>query len=428
MNVLVVGSGGREHALAWCFAKAPSVDQVFVAPGNPGCQGEHGVCNVEINPSDFSALAKLVQTERVDLTVVGPEQPISEGIRDYFDRFDLACFAPTKAAGRLESSKSFAKDFMSRNNIPTAGAFITQDLEEASEFIQQKGAPIVVKADGLAAGKGVTVARTTAEALEAAAGMLTEARFGDAGATVVIEDFMDGEEASFTLLSDGVDVLPLASSQDHKPIFDGDKGPNTGGMGAYSPAPVVSSRVYEKVMHKIVKPTIQGMASEGSPFQGFLYIGLMVVGDEPRVVEYNCRFGDPEAQPVLMRMKSDLALLCSAALEGGLRNHQVDFANECAVGVVLASEGYPNKYDVGFPIAGLDDEMPNAKVFHAGTRNLNGQTVTDGGRVLTVVGLGDDIVDAQKAAYDRASNIKWDGMHMRSDIGHRAVERLNQTG
>lgn len=423
MKVLVVGSGGREHALAWNFGHCPSVEQVLVAPGNPGTEREQGVRNVAIDPTDFPALVKVVHEERVDLTVVGPEQPISEGIRDYFDQFDLACFAPSKSAGRLESSKAFAKSFMARHKIPTAGAFVTQDHREASEYILRKDAPIVIKADGLAAGKGVIVARSTSEAIEAAEGMLTEARFGDAGSTVVIEDFLDGEEASFTLLSDGENVLQFASSQDHKPVYDGDKGPNTGGMGAYSPAPVVTPSVYKKIMQEIVTPTIRGMASDGSPFQGFLYVGLMIVDGNPFVVEYNCRFGDPEAQPVLVRLKSDLANVCSAALQQGLKGHELDFTDEYAVGVVLASKGYPERYEVGFPIDGMDEEVPNTKVFHAGTQNRDGAMVTSGGRVATVIGMGRDIAEAQRAAYARADNIRWEGMHMRRDIGYRALAR-----
>lgn len=423
MRVLVVGSGGREHALAWSFARAPSVDKVIVAPGNPGTFGESGVSNVNVDPSNFQALVEVVKREHVDLTVVGPEQPISEGIRDYFDRLDLACFAPTRSAGRLESSKSFAKGFMSRHAIPTAGALVTQDIEEAREYISQKGAPIVIKADGLAAGKGVTVARSTSEAIEAAEGMLTQKSFGFAGTTIVIEDFLDGEEASFTVMSDGQTVLVFATSQDHKPVYDGDAGPNTGGMGAYSPAPIVSRSVYESAMQRVVMPTVRGMAAEGSPFQGFLYVGLMVIDNKPYVVEYNCRFGDPEAQPVLMRLQSDLAQLCQAAIGQGLQGCKLDFTSESTVGVVLASGGYPQSYETGHRISGLDNDVPHTKVFHAGTQFDDGEVVTAGGRVLTVVGVGSDIEEAQHKAYLRANQIHWEGMHMRSDIAHRAIGR-----
>ncbi|MCY3885151.1 MAG: phosphoribosylamine--glycine ligase [Gammaproteobacteria bacterium] len=423
MKVLVVGSGGREHALAWSFARSPSVEEVLVVPGNPGTSEEDKVRNVELDSKDFSAFAALVRKEEVDLTVVGPEQPIADGFRDYFDEQGLNCFAPTKAAARLESSKSFAKNFMLRNSIPTAGALITGDFVEASEYIETKEPPIVVKADGLAAGKGVTVARTTSEAVAAAKAMLVEQKFGDAGKLVVIEDFLEGEEASFIVISDGRTALPFASSQDHKPVFDGDQGPNTGGMGAYSPAPIVSEQVTQKAMSQIVMPTIQGMSAEGSPLQGFLYVGLMIVDETPFVVEYNCRFGDPEAQPVLMRLNSDLAQHCMAALANGLSDQRMEFVEESALAVVLSSGGYPEKYETGFSIDGLEKGIDGTKIFHAGTQREGNRIVTNGGRVLSVVGLGRDVSHARDAAYSRAREVNWSGMHMRRDIGHRAIGR-----
>ncbi len=409
--------------MAWCFARSESVDEVLVVPGNPGTSQEKKVRNIELQSTNFSALAELVRRERVDLTVVGPEQPIAEGIRDYFDEQGLDCLAPTKAAGRLESSKSFAKEFMQRNSIPTAQSIVTGNIDEANDYIQRKGPPIVVKADGLAAGKGVVVARTTSEALEAARGMLVDQRFGDAGKTIVIEDFLAGEEASFIVLSDGETALPFASSQDHKPVFDGDEGPNTGGMGAYSPAPVITEHMSDSVMNQIIVPTIRGMSSEGTPLQGFLYVGLMIVNSSPFVVEYNCRFGDPEAQPVLMRLQSDLAHFCKAALARELSGQSLKFSEQSALAVVLSSEGYPGKYETGFKIDGLDIVTEDSKIFHAGTCLEGDEVVTNGGRVLNVVGLGRDVAEARDMAYSRATEIAWPGMHMRGDIGHRAIGR-----
>jgi phosphoribosylamine--glycine ligase len=396
---------------------------VLVVPGNPGTSQESKVRNVVLPSASFSELAGLVRREQVDLTVVGPEQPIAEGIRDYFDEQGLDCFAPTKAAGRLESSKSFAKEFMQRNSIPTAESIVTGDIDEAVQYIQSKEPPIVVKADGLAAGKGVVVARTTSEALVAAREMLVEQRFGEAGKAIVIEDFLAGEEASFIVLSDGETALPFASSQDHKPVFDGDEGPNTGGMGAYSPAPVITEEMGGSVMNQIIFPTIRGMSEEGTPFQGFLYVGLMIVNGSPFVVEYNCRFGDPEAQPVLMRLHSDLAHFCKAALSKELFGLSLRFSEQSALAVVLSSEGYPGKYETGFKISRLDTVTADSKIFHAGTRLVGDEVVTNGGRVLNVVGLGRDVSQAKDVAYSRAKQIAWPGMHMRGDIGHRAIGR-----
>lgn len=426
MKVLVVGSGGREHALAWCLARSSEVSEVLVTPGNPGTDLEVGVRNVPLDFSDFSKLADLVEDEKVDLTIVGPEQPISEGIRDYFDQRGLKSLAPTKAAGRLESSKSYAKAFMQRHDIPTARALVTQNLNTASDYIRNHSLPIVIKADGLAAGKGVTVASSVTEAMQAVEGMLSGTSFGEAGRTVVIEDFLEGEEASFTVLSDGQTVVPFATSQDHKPVFNGDEGPNTGGMGAYSPAPVVTAPIYKAVMDRVVLPTIEGMAKEGNPFQGFLYVGLMIHGQDVNVVEYNCRFGDPEAQPVLMRLKSDLASLCMHAVDGGLANEKLEFDNRSAVAVVLASGGYPGNYEVGYSIGGLQADDDSSKVFHAGTALKNDEIVTNGGRVLAVTALGDSVTHARNRAYERAKSIRWRNAHMRTDIAYRAIERESQ--
>lgn len=430
MKVMVVGSGGREHALAWAVARSRQVEAVLVAPGNPGTAAEGGkIRNVAVDADDFDALAALAEANGIDLAIIGPEAPLAAGIRDFFDARGLACFAPTRAAAQLESSKSFAKSFMARHGIPTAAHGTFSDSGAAEDYIQRQGAPVVVKADGLAAGKGVVVARTVDEAVASAREMLSGARFGDAGRQVVVEEFLAGEEASFTCVVDGKQALPLASSQDHKARDEGDTGPNTGGMGAYSPAPVVTSAVHDRVMSEIVDPTVRGMAEEGNPYQGFLYVGLMIAPDgAPRVVEYNCRFGDPEAQPVLMRLRSDLAKLCRKALGEGISGIALDWDPRAALGVVLAAGGYPLAYPSGDPITGLDDDIADAKVFHAGTRSDGGDIVTSGGRVLAVVGLGDDIVAAQRKAYARVARIGWRGMQYRRDIGYRALARLADSG
>lgn len=430
MKLMVVGSGGREHALAWAVARSRQVEAVLVAPGNPGTAAEGGkIRNVAVDADDFDALAALAEAHGIDLAIIGPEAPLAAGIRDFFDSRGLACFAPTRAAAQLESSKSFAKSFMARHGIPTAAHGTFSDSGAAEDYIQRRGAPIVVKADGLAAGKGVVVARTVDEALDSAREMLSGARFGDAGRQVVVEEFLTGEEASFTCVVDGKQALPLASSQDHKARDEGDTGPNTGGMGAYSPAPVVTPRVHDRVMSEIVDPTVRGMAEEGNPYQGFLYVGLMIAADgAPRVVEYNCRFGDPEAQPVLMRLRSDLAELCRKALGEGISGIALDWDPRAALGVVLAAGGYPLAYPSGDPITGLGDDIADAKVFHAGTRSEDGNIVTSGGRVVAVVGLGDDIVAAQRTAYARVARIGWRGMQYRRDIGYRALARLADSG
>ena len=425
MKAMVVGGGGREHALAWALARSASVESVLVAPGNAGTALEGGkIRNVEAG-ADASALADLAEREQVGLTVVGPEVPLTAGIRDLFDGRGLPCCAPSQAAARLEGSKSFAKRFMERHDIPTAASATFDDVDAAVRHLRQRGAPIVVKADGLAAGKGVVVARDDVEeAVAAAEDMLSGRRFGAAGQRIVVEEFLAGEEASFICLCDGDTALPFASSQDHKPRDEGDRGPNTGGMGAYSPAPVVTAPVHDRIMAEVVMPTLRGMAAEGTPYVGFLYAGLMIGDDgSVRVVEFNCRFGDPEAQPVLMRLRSDFARLCQLAVQGQLKDAVLEWDPRVALGVVLAASGYPLAYATGEAISGLDSDTPDSKVFHAGTRFDGNQVVTAGGRVLCVVGLGEDVAQAQRNAYQRTSQVQWPGMAYRKDIGFRALRR-----
>ena len=430
MKVMVVGAGGREHALAWSVARSPQVEAVFVAPGNPGTAADAGkLVNVDIDPSDFPALADFAERESVELSIIGPEAPLVAGIRDFFDARGLVCFGPSQAVAQLEGSKSFAKAFMARHHIPTAAHDTFSDPAAAEKTIRERGAPVVVKADGLAAGKGVVVAQDIDEAVAAVRDMLCGDRFGDAGRQVVVEEFLAGEEASFTCLVDGERAVPFASSQDHKARDEGDTGPNTGGMGAYSPAPVVTPEVHDRIMAQIVTPTVRGMAAEGMPYQGFLYVGLMISPDgAPKVVEYNCRFGDPEAEPVLMRLRSDLAMLCQRALAGDLAGIELEWDPRPALGVVVAAGGYPLDYKKGDVITGLGDEIPDAKVFHAGTRSVGDDIVTDGGRILCVVGLGDDIAAAQRCAYAQVARIDWRGMQYRRDIGYRALARLSDSG
>jgi phosphoribosylamine--glycine ligase len=425
MNVLIVGGGGREHALAWKVAQSARVARVFVAPGNAGTALEPKVENVAIDPLDFRALAAFVREADVALTIVGPEVPLVAGIRDHFDAEGLACFAPTRAAAQLEASKSFTKEFLVRHGIPTAAYRRFTDIAQAEAYICARGAPIVVKADGLAAGKGVVVARTMAEALDAARGMLTGGAFGDAGRTVVIEECLTGEEASFICIADGRDVVPFASSQDHKTRDDGDRGPNTGGMGAYSPAPVITAAIHDRIMAEVVRPTIAGMAADGNPYTGFLYAGLMIAPDgTPNVIEFNCRFGDPEAQPVLVRLQSDLVELCEAALAGRIGGAVMRWDAGAALAVVMAAGGYPGRYRTGDRITGLDTIAdPAVKVFHAATRRRDGQLVTDGGRVLTVVARGNDVAEAQARAYASVAHIRFDDAYYRRDIGYRALGR-----
>ena len=425
MKVLVIGSGGREHALAWKLAQSPRVEEVLVAPGNAGTATEAGCRNVDVRATDIDGLLNLAETEGVGLTVVGPEAPLVLGVVDRFRDAGQPIFGPTAAAAQLEGSKAYAKDFLARHRIPTAYYAVFEDASLALQHVRDHGAPIVIKADGLAAGKGVVVAMTVEEAEAAITDMLEGNAFGEAGARVVIEEFLDGEEASFISLVDGATALPMATSQDHKRVGDGDTGPNTGGMGAYSPAPVVTPEVHARIMREVVEPTVRGMAADGVPFTGFLYAGLMISADgAPKVIEFNVRFGDPETQPVMLRLRSDLLDLVEAAVEGRLDQVQAEWDPRPSLGVVMAAENYPGTPRTGDVIAGLaTDPGADAKVFHAGTTMKNGQVVTAGGRVLCACALGSDIADAQRRAYAAADNIHWDGAFYRSDIGWRALQR-----
>jgi len=424
MKVLVVGAGGREHAIAWKAAKSPLVDEVIVAPGNAGTAREPKVRNVPVRADDADALVELARRESIDLTIVGPEQPLVAGLVDRFDAANLRCFGPTAAAARLEGSKAFAKAFLARHGIPTARYEVFDDLSAARAYLRQQSAPIVVKADGLAAGKGVVVAETIELADDALAAMLEAGEFGSAGRTVVIEEFLRGEEASFIAMVDGERIVPLASSQDHKARDDGDRGPNTGGMGAYSPAPVVTEAMHERIMRDVMRPAVRGLAADGIRYRGFLYAGLMV-GDDgvPRVLEFNCRLGDPETQPILFRLESDLVRLCLDAFDGKLGDVPIEWDPRPAVGVVVASAGYPGAYEKGKPITGLDADDPLAKIFHAGTRLEGDTVVTDGGRVLCAVALGDSVRDARDRAYRTVERVRFDGAFYRTDIAHRAIAR-----
>jgi len=424
MKVLIIGGGGREHALAWKAAQSPRVERTFVAPGNAGTAHEPGVENVAIDSMDFDALIAFVREHDIAQTIVGPEAPLVAGIIDAFRTAGLRCFGPTAAAAQLEGSKAYAKDFLARHSIPTAEYRTFTELEPAIEYINGRGAPIVVKADGLAAGKGVVVAETLESAHAAVRDMLEGNAFGKAGARVVIEEFLVGEEASFICMVDGEHVLPMATSQDHKARDDGDKGPNTGGMGAYSPAPVVTAAVEERILREVILPTVEGMQADGIPFTGFLYAGLMITpAGAPKVIEFNCRLGDPETQPIMMRLNSDLTELVDAALDGRLDHTMCHWDPRAALGVVLAAAEYPASVRKGDEIHGLDSEPPGTKVFHAGTALDHGKVVTNGGRVLCAVGLGDTVRAAQKAAYTAVNAIEWDGMFCRRDIGWRAVQR-----
>jgi len=428
MKVLVIGSGGREHALAWRLLQGASVTEVFVAPGNAGTALEAGVTNVALAADDFAGLVAFVRGEDIGLTVVGPEVPLVAGVCDHFAAEGLACFGPSKAAAQLEGSKAFAKDFLARHSIPTGAYETFAGVEPALAYVRAQGVPIVIKADGLAAGKGVVVATTLAQAETAVIDMLSGNAFGDAGARVVVEEFLAGEEASFICLCDGSIAIPFASSQDHKARDEGDKGPNTGGMGAYSPAPVVTNAVHERVMREIIEPTLAGMAADGMPYTGFLYAGLMIAADgTPKVIEFNCRFGDPEAQPVMTRLRSDLAQVCLQALAGELADVTLDFTADVALGVVLAAGGYPLSYESGAPIAGLAEDLEGTKVFHAGTAVASAtgldQVVTAGGRVLCVVALAATVDEAQALAYSRVDTLSWKDMYCRRDIGYRALSR-----
>ena len=429
MNVLVIGSGGREHALAWKAAQSAGVEKVFVAPGNAGTALEEKLENIAIDTMAFEALADFATANNVGLTIVGPEAPLVEGVVDYFQSRQLKCFGPSQGAAQLEGSKSFTKDFLERHNIPTGDYQTFTDESLALAYLQEKDAPIVIKADGLAAGKGVIVAETLEQAEDAVKDMLSGNAFGDAGCKVVIEEFLVGEEASFIVMVDGKNSLAMATSQDHKRASNGDLGPNTGGMGAYSPAPVVTPEIHQRIMKEVIEPTVAGMAAEGNDYTGFLYAGLMIAEDgTPKVIEYNCRFGDPETQPIMLRLQSDLASLCLSALDGKLDQCTTKWDSRPAVGVVLAAGGYPNSYRKGDVISGLptEDNM-SSKVFHAGTVMNNEQVQTNGGRVLCATALGNNVTEAQANAYKLTHAIAWDDVYYRDDIAYRAIERETTT-
>ncbi|MZI94239.1 phosphoribosylamine--glycine ligase [Vibrio sp. CAIM 722] len=424
MNVLVIGSGGREHALGWKVAQNPDVTTVYVAPGNAGTALEPKLQNVNIGVEDIDGLVAFAKDNAIELTIVGPEAPLVIGVVDAFNEANLPIFGPTKGAAQLEGSKAFTKDFLARHNIPTAAYANFTEIEPALAYVREQGAPIVVKADGLAAGKGVIVAMTLEEAEDAIKDMLAGNAFGDAGSRVVIEEFLDGEEASFIVMVDGENVLPMATSQDHKRVGDKDTGPNTGGMGAYSPAPVVTSEIYDRIMDEVIYPTVRGMAAEGYPYTGFLYAGLMIdQSGTPKVIEYNCRFGDPETQPIMMRMQSDMVELCQAAIAGKLDQMESKWDPRASIGVVLAAGGYPGSYNKGDVITLPSGEIEGEKIFHAGTTDKEGQVVTNGGRVLCATALGNTVSEAQQRAYELAKTVSWDGMFYRNDIGYRAIAR-----
>ncbi|MEE9397296.1 MAG: phosphoribosylamine--glycine ligase [Methylococcales bacterium] len=425
MKILIVGGGGREHALAWKTAQSPVVTQIYVAPGNAGTALENKVENTPIAAENIPALLQFAKQNQIDLTIVGPEVPLVAGIVDIFSEAGIRCFGPSRAAAQLEGSKTFCKDFLARHNIPTAEYQTFTDPEKASSYVREKGAPIVVKADGLAAGKGVVLAQTEEEALTAVQDMLSGNVFGDAGHRVVIEEFLLGEEASFIVISDSNNVLPMASSQDHKARDNGDTGPNTGGMGAYSPAPAVTPAAYKRIMTEVINPTIKGMSDDGIPYTGFLYAGVMIdPKGNPKVLEYNCRLGDPETQPILMRLKSDLVALCNSALDKKLDSVKAEWDSRAALGVVMTSGGYPDAYQKGTPISGLPaPDSIESKVFHAGTIARNGDILTSGGRVLCACAMGKSVSLAQHKAYEIVRGISWDNAYYRTDIGYRAIER-----
>ena len=425
MKVLVIGGGGREHALAWKLAQSPRVTEVFVAPGNAGSALEDNVTNIDLAVSDLDGLVAFAENNAIDYTVVGPEAPLVDGIVDRFEAKGLRCFGPRADCAQLEGSKAFTKEFLKRHNIPTAAYGTFTDVDKALAYLDEVGAPIVVKADGLAAGKGVILAETLDEAKSAVKDMLQGNQFGDAGSRVVIEEFLTGEEASFIVMVDGTDVLPLASSQDHKAAYDGDTGPNTGGMGAYSPAPVVDQMCHNRIMSEVIQPTIHGLAADGLRYRGFLYAGIMVTADgTPKVLEYNCRFGDPETQPILFRLKSDLLDLIEAACHGSLGDQIALWDSRAALGIVMAAPGYPGDYPKG-AVIDLGQDIEDTKVFHAGTTMSGGQPVTSGGRVLCVTALGSGVTEAQAKAYERLKTVQFEGAEYRTDIGYRAVEREN---
>jgi phosphoribosylamine--glycine ligase len=425
MKVLIIGGGGREHALAWKIAQSSRVDSVLVAPGNAGTALEPGVENVPVDAEAIDELIDLARRESVDLTVVGPEAPLVDGIVDRFEAANMRCFGPHRIAAQLEGSKAFSKDFMARHHIPTAKYAAFNELEPALEYLKEQGTPIVIKADGLAAGKGVIVAQSMSEAEDAVRGMLSEGNFGAAGERIVIEEFLAGEEASFIAMVDGLTVLPLATSQDHKARDNGDLGPNTGGMGAYSPAPVVTPEISKRIMAEVMQPVVDGMRKDGCPYFGFLYAGVMIDDNgNPKVLEFNCRFGDPETQPILFRLHSDLTVLIDAALDQRLDQQSTEWDSRVSLGVVMTAGGYPEKYRKGDPITGLANELPaHLKVFHAGTRLDDDTVVTNGGRVLCAVALGDTVMKAQADAYALVRQIDWQDVSYRTDIGYRAIAR-----
>ncbi len=421
MKVLVVGGGGREHALVWKIAQSPKVSKVYCAPGNAGMSEQATIIPIKAN--NLSDLLELALQEKIDLTVVGPEDPLTKGIVDLFESKGLTIFGSSQKAAEIEGSKAFAKEMMRKYHVPTASYEIFEDHQEATAYIRRQGAPIVVKADGLAAGKGVIVCKTVEEAIQSVERIMVEKIFGEAGNRVVIEEYLVGEEASYIAFTDGRTILPLASSQDHKPIFDGDEGPNTGGMGAYSPAPVVTDQVHETILEKILRPIIQGMGEEGRLYKGVLYAGLMIHEGRPKVLEFNARFGDPETQPVLMRMKGDIVPILEACIKGELSQYRIEWDRRASVCVVMASKGYPGDYEKGKAIHGLKEasQMKDVFVFHAGTAIKDGQMVTNGGRVLGVTGLGEDIPRAIEKTYEAVKKISWNGVHYRTDIGQKAL-------
>ncbi|CNF24807.1 phosphoribosylamine--glycine ligase [Yersinia nurmii] len=425
MNILIIGNGGREHALGWKAAQSPLADKIYVAPGNAGTALEPRLENVDIAATDIASLVAFAKSHDIGLTIVGPEAPLVIGVVDAFREAGLTIFGPTQAAAQLEGSKAFTKDFLARHDIPTAFYQNFTEIEPALAYVRKIGAPIVIKADGLAAGKGVIVAMTLEEAETAVHDMLAGNAFGNAGHRIVVEEFLDGEEASFIVMVDGENVLPMATSQDHKRVGDSDTGPNTGGMGAYSPAPVVTDEIHQRVMDQVIWPTVHGMAAEGNVYTGFLYAGLMISAEgQPKVIEFNCRFGDPETQPIMLRMRSDLVELCLAGAQGKLNEKTSDWDERPSLGVVLAAGGYPAEYRQGDVIHGLpQQEIAGEKVFHAGTRLADNEVVTSGGRVLCVTALGKDVADAQQRAYQLASDIHWEGSFCRKDIGYRAIAR-----
>ncbi|MES9824241.1 MAG: phosphoribosylamine--glycine ligase [Candidatus Thiodiazotropha endolucinida] len=425
MNILVIGSGGREHALAWKAAQSDLADKVFVAPGNAGTALEKKLENVEIDADSIDDLIEFAKAKQIGLTIVGPEAPLVNGIVNAFETAGLRCFGPSKDAAQLEGSKSFTKDFLARHDIPSGSYRTFTEIDAALTYLNQVGAPIVIKADGLAAGKGVIVAMDISTAESAVRDMLAGNAFGEAGHRVVIEEYLEGEEASFIVMADGSHILPMATSQDHKRVGDGDTGLNTGGMGAYSPAPVVDDTIYERIMQQVIRPTVKGMAEEGMPYTGFLYAGLMITADgTPKVIEYNCRFGDPETQPIMLRMRSDLVAHCLAALDGRLDKERTEWDSRASVGIVLAAGGYPGPYEKGRVISGLPDSGdPSCKVFHAGTGLDDDRVITTGGRVLCATALGESVTSAQQSAYALTRSIHWDDVYYRTDIAYRAIAR-----